>query len=348
MATDAPQMQQPKKAKRDIRALLEDPRTQSLMKALATRHLTPDRLTRLAAIACQKTPKLLECDPQTLLGAFLGCSALGLEPNTPLQHLHLIPFENRKKEIVEVQVVIGYRGYLELGRRSGLITGMHADIVYPGDLFEHEYGTNTFLRHQSKDWAGPVEGYTHAYCHVQLRDGQAFVVMPRSAILRIRDESQGYKMALASAKRGKQWVLDGNPWVKHEGPMARKTPIRKLFGGGEVPLSLEMASAITIDESKVDFAALTHVSPEEIKENLGGFVEADDAVEYDEDGVIQDDEQPQQRAAIEDRREMPMQPVETRERVPVEEDAAAPQMTAPRGRGANGPAKTGGAEDMFR
>jgi recombination protein RecT len=342
---DAPQLQQPKKAKRDIRQLLEDPRTQSLMKALATRHLTPDRLTRLAAIACQKVPKLLECDPQTLLGAFLGCSALGLEPNTPLQHLHLIPFENRKKEIVEVQVVIGYRGYLELGRRSGLITGMHADIVYPGDVFEHEYGTNTFLRHQSKDWAGAITDYTHAYCHVALKDGQAFVVMPRSAILRIRDGSQGYKMAVASAKRGKQWVLDGNPWVLHEPRMARKTPIRQLFGGGEVPLSLEMAGAITIDESKVDFAALTHASAEEIKENLGGFVEAEDVVEYDEDGVIEDDPQPQQQAAIEDKREAPMEQVRTdeREKVPVEEER---KMAAPRGR--NGAPPTENAADMFR
>ena len=342
MATpnDAPHMQQPKSSRRDVRQLLEDGRTQALMKALATKHLSPERLTRLAVIAVNKTPKLLDCDPQTLLGAFLGCSALGLEPNTPLQHLHLIPFENRKKEITEVQVVVGYRGYLELGRRSGMITGMHADIVYPGDLFEHEYGTNTFLRHQSKEWAGSVTDYSHGYCHVALKDGQAFVVMPKSAIIRIRDDSQGYKMAQASARKGKHWVLESNPWVKHEPRMARKTPIRQLFGGGEVPLSLEMAGAVVIDEAKVDFSALAEASAEEIKENMGGFAQADD---YDEDGVVTERGAP---AQIEHKPEEEMERIETRERekVPVEENKEdAPKMAAPRGRnGGKAP------EDMFR
>lgn len=334
---NVPQLQRAKS--KDIRDLLTKPSTLAVMKALATRHLTPERLTRLATISLQKTPKLAECDAETLLGAFLGCQALGLEPNTPLQHIHLIPFENRKKNIVEVQVIIGYRGYLELGRRSGLIVGAHADVVYPGDLFEHQYGTETFLRHQSRDFDGKANEYTHAYCHVALKDGQAFAVMPKSAILRIRDGSQGFKMAKGAAQRGNQWVLDGNPWVAHEDRMARKTAIRRLFSGGEVPLSLEMAGAVEIDERRVDFAALSSASAEEIKENLGGFAQDDDGAEYEEvdaDGVVTKPT----AVRIEHQPEQEMAPVE-------QEDAAPKKMAVPRARGGNS-TDAPPNEDIFR
>lgn len=258
------------KPRRSVRELLEAPRTIELMRALLPRHMTPDRMIRLAVIAVQKTPKLGQCDPATLLGAFLGCSALGLEPNTPQQHIHLIPFENRAKGITEVQIVVGYRGLVELGRRSGLIRGMHADVVYPNDEFEYQFGTETFLRHRPQDFDGDVSAFTHAYCHVQLTDGQAFVVMPRSAVLRVRDKSQGYVMAKRFNK------LADSPWTAHLDRMARKTAIRQLFSGGEVPLSLEMVGALALDERKVDFAALAEASADEIKENLSGFASDDE------------------------------------------------------------------------
>ncbi len=261
------------KPRRDVRELLQAPRTVELMRALLPRHITPDRMMRLATIAVQRTPKLASCDPMTLLGAFLGCSALGLEPNTPLQHIFLIPFENRKKGTVEVQTVIGYRGYMELGRRSGLIRGVHADVVRPGDEFDFQYGTETFLKHKPMGHDGPADAYTHAYCHVRLDDGQAFVVMPKASVLAVRDKSQGYKQALASAKNGKDWVLRDNPWTAYPDRMARKTPIRQLFGSGEAPLSLEMAGALAIDERPVNFEALAVSSAEEIKEGISGFVE---------------------------------------------------------------------------
>lgn len=327
---DDPQLNRPKGANRDIRQLLEAPRTQSLMKALATRHLGPDRLTRLAVIACQKTPQLLKCEPLTLLGAFLGCSALGLEPNTPLQHLHLIPFGN------SVQVIIGYRGYLELGRRSGLITGMHADVVYPADEFEYLYGTETYLRHKPKDWNGPDTEYTHAYCFVQLKDGQAFVVMPKTAIHRIRDQSQGYR----SGKKD-------SPWFKYEPRMARKSPVRQLFGGGEVPLSLEMANAVSIDEGKVDFSALTHASAEQIKDGMADFVEHDgdpqdngngNSPQIEDQGEEMEEQRPAVGAEDEDRR-LP-------DPAPVEREAKA--MKAPRGRPVDDGPPPGDFANAFR
>lgn len=249
--------------------LLKTPKTVAMMQAIVPRHITHDRMIRLATLAVSRTPKLALCKPYTLLGAFLSCSALGLEPNTPLQHVHLIPFENRKKGITEVQVIIGYRGYMELGRRSGLIRAQHAEVAFSGDEFEVEFGTETRLRHVPRmDGADRGEPLA-AYCYVKLDDGQAFSVMPWADVLKIRDGSQGYKTALRFSRTD-------NPWQAHPIRMGRKTAIRNLYGGGEVPLSLEMAGALAIDERRVDFAALADASAEEIKEGMGSFSGDDD------------------------------------------------------------------------
>ena len=50
---------------------------------------------------------------------FLGALAL-------LGHAYLIPFENRRKGITEVQFIVGYRGMLDLARRSGQIMSIEA------------------------------------------------------------------------------------------------------------------------------------------------------------------------------------------------------------------------------
>jgi recombination protein RecT len=319
-----PELQRPRAARHDIEDLLTAKKTVAAMKSMATSHLSPERLIRLSLIAVRKTPKLKDCDPLTLLGAFIGCSALGLEPNTPLQHLHLIPYGS------DVQVIIGYRGYFELGRRSGLITGAHADVVYPNDLFGHMYGTETYLRHQSRDWDGQPNEYTHAYCFVQLRDGQAFTVMTKSAVLRIRDRSQNYRYLAQKAKSSPRdrAKLDATPWVQDEHRQARKTAVRQLFSGGEVPLSLEMQNALSVDERKVDFKALADASREEIVENMGGFVRDDDDTARGEDVEDRQLEHRPEEELGEVRQDEERDP----EPVAAEPQAAAPKMQPPRSR----------------
>jgi len=55
--------------------------------------MTPERIVRVLALAAYKNPKLREVKPFSLLGALMTCSSLGFEPNTPLGHAYLIPFD---------------------------------------------------------------------------------------------------------------------------------------------------------------------------------------------------------------------------------------------------------------
>jgi recombination protein RecT len=88
------------------------------------KHMTADRLARIATTEIRKVPKLAACDQASFLGAIMQCAQLGLEPGGALGHAYLIPFDKRQKvngwETVstEAQLIIGYRGMIDLARRS--------------------------------------------------------------------------------------------------------------------------------------------------------------------------------------------------------------------------------------
>lgn len=246
--------EKPLRQVKDVRELLANDAAKKQLASIAAKHLSPERMMKVVANALRVTPKLAECEPMSLLGALMTCAWLGLEPNTPLGHAYLIPFANKKKGIVEVQLIIGYKGYIDLARRSGNVSSIHADVVYDDDeLWSYEYGTNLHLRHKP----GPRKGEkTHAYCHVKLKDGQAFVVLPWAEYIKTRDNSQGWQSAVRFGKTA------DSPHTTHEDRMAAKTAVRRMANSGEMPLSLEFMAAIEVDESRADFGAFA-LSPDE-------------------------------------------------------------------------------------
>jgi recombination protein RecT len=228
-----------------VKELLMNDMAKSQLAAVAASHMKPERMMRLMANAIRTTPKLGDCEPLTLLGAMMTSASLGLEPNTPLGHAYLIPFENRRKGVTEVQFIIGYKGMISLARRSGAVVNIHADVVYEGDEFSYEYGSEQHLRHKPK---GPRNNPTSAYCHAKLTDGEAFIVLPWEVILETRDNSQGWKTAVRYGK------TDSTPWGQHLHAMAKKTAVRRLFD--ELPISIEEVSdAVTLDDEGGDFRA---------------------------------------------------------------------------------------------
>ncbi|REF69614.1 recombinase RecT [Paracoccus versutus] len=230
----------------DVRHLLMNQQARDQLGMVAAKHMNPERMMRVVANAIRTTPKLGQCEPMSFLGALMQCAALGLEPNTILGHAYLIPFDNKKKGVTEVQLVVGYKGLIDLARRSGHITSLSANIHYSDDeLWIYEEGTEAQLRHRP----GPQKGEKlHAYAIAKFKDGgHAYVVLPWEHVIRIRDGSQGYQ----SAKRfGK---LADSPWTKHLDEMAKKTAIRAL--SKYLPLSVEFIDAVQVDEARADYRA---------------------------------------------------------------------------------------------
>lgn len=111
--------------------------------ALARVGVTPDQIIRAFFTSAQKTPRLLECTPESAYKAVLLSAQAGLIPDGVSQQAHLIPRANRSRkgpdgkpiEIMECNVQIGYRGYLTLCRRSGEVDVISAYLVREGDEF---------------------------------------------------------------------------------------------------------------------------------------------------------------------------------------------------------------------
>lgn len=248
---------------RTIGEALKHPDMIERFKLATPKHLSPERMLRVCSMAVQKTPKLAECDLMSLLGAMLSLVSLGLEPNTPLGHAYLIPFEKRAQVdgkwqtvAVEVQVVVGYRGYIDLARRSGSLVAIHADVIYEGDEFSFSYGSDMHLRHKpALDRKDHKPLWAYFYC--KLTDGEAFEVLPYKEVLKIRDNSEGYKSALRTKERSPtSWQK--NPWVAFEHEMVAKTLIRRI--NKRLPMTIEMANAAALDAmsevGKVDFRSI--------------------------------------------------------------------------------------------
>lgn len=227
---------------KDLAHLMQSPAVLAQIKAALPRHMTPERLARIATTELRKTPKLMQCDPMSFLGSVIQCAQLGLEPGNALGHAYILPYDKRAKvagrwETVatEAQLIIGYRGMIDLARRSGQILSLSAQAVYSGDEFECVFGLDPTLRHvpdfNNPDRAKP-EHLTFVYAVAKLKDGGTqFAVMSRAEI---------------DAIRGRSKAAESGPWVTDYEPMALKTVIRRLFK--YLPVSVEIQRAVQLDE----------------------------------------------------------------------------------------------------
>lgn len=193
------------------------------------KHLTPERMIRIATTELRKNPKMIECDPMSFIAAIMQASQLGLEPGI-MGSCYLIPFFNSKLGKYECTFMPGYRGFLALARRSGQIKSLVARAVYENDVFEYEYGLQESVTHKpAMDERGELKA---VYAVALLKDGgHQFEVMSKREIEAVRQKSQG---------------KNAGPWTEYYDEMARKTVVRKLFKW--LPCSVEMQKAVSLDE----------------------------------------------------------------------------------------------------
>lgn len=213
-----------------VHALLARPDVRDQIKLALPRHMTPERLLRIALTEVRRQPKLADCSQASLLSAVFSCAQLGLEPGGALGHAYLVPYGR------EVQFILGYRGMIDLARRSGLIDSISAHAVFEGDRFECEYGLAENLVHVP-DWENPnrtdPSKMLFVYSVAKLAGGGSqFEVMSRQEIDAVKRRSKGG---------------NSGPWSSDYVAMALKTVVRRLFKW--LPVSIELARAVGLDEA---------------------------------------------------------------------------------------------------
>jgi recombination protein RecT len=203
------------------------------------RHVTAERILKVALTSINKNPKLLECTRDSVMLSIMQAAELGLEPGGALGEGYLIPYNNKVKGQngkpdrweMQCQFMPGYRGLISLSRRSGQIISIESHVVHAKDKFSCALGLDPSLVHEPA-WEeanpGPLR---FVYAVAKLKDGGTqFEVMSKSQIDAIRARSKS---------------SDSGPWVTDYNEMARKTVIRRLFK--YLPVSVELAQAFEHD-----------------------------------------------------------------------------------------------------
>lgn len=198
------------------------------------------QLVRDAITVVRQTPKLAECEPNSLLGSLMTCAQLGLRPGiSALGHAYILPFFNGKTKKMEAQFVIGYQGMLELGNRSGEIDYLTAEMVCENDLFKADpMGGRHRHEYPDRGRRGKVIGYYSIFFRKGSERGKLLYMS--------KEDMEDHRDKFATAKNRKTGQIFG-PWVDHFDAMALKTVVRMNFK--YMPKNTTIENALIADES---------------------------------------------------------------------------------------------------
>jgi recombination protein RecT len=175
---------------------------------------------------------LQKCDPGSLMKCAMNATALNLPLNKNLGYAYVIPYNNKKKGIVEPQFQIGYKGFIQLAIRSGQYKTINAVEVREGEIKRNKFtGEIEFLKEND---AGKVVGYLG---YIKMLNGfeQSFYMTVDQAEAHAKKYSQNY------AKWGT------GLWKDDFDAMAKKTVLKLLLNRYGI-LSTEIQRAIETDQ----------------------------------------------------------------------------------------------------
>lgn len=187
------------------------------------KHITADRLARVALTTIRTNPKLQQCSVQSLLAGIMQAAQLGLEPGL-LGHCYLVPYGQ------EAQFIIGYKGMIDLMWRSGMYKTLYVADVCENDEFAYERGDSPRLLHKPllTGDRGKTIGY---YLFAEYQNGGKFW-----HFMTIHDIEQHRKRSRAK---------DNGPWVTDYDAMCRKTVVRDASRW--MPMSIELQRQLAQD-----------------------------------------------------------------------------------------------------
>lgn len=185
------------------------------------KHLDSKRIARTIMTEFRKIPKLIECNKMSVLGSIMKACQLGLEIGDGLGHSYLIPYKR------ECNLIIGYKGYIDLAMRSNKVISITCRSVRKMDHFEIEYGLDEKLIHKPNYLSSERGELCGFYAIVSLKSGgKIFEFMTVSELEKFKKD---------------------NPfWNNYYEEMAKKTVLRRLFK--TTPLSPDIQEAVIIDE----------------------------------------------------------------------------------------------------
>ncbi len=218
-------------ARNELVAMLDKMKSQ--IAAALPRHMTPERMVRMAVTLFSKSESLQKCSIQSIVACVVQASELGLELTGPLGHAFMVPYSG------QATFQIGYKGFFELAFRSGKLSAWPMRVVFANDPFEVQYGSDQKIFHKpAKGERGdPIGYYSCLYMHDGGRDFD---------YLSLEDAEQHRDRYSQAFKNAEKYNKNNSPWHTNFDAMAMKTTVRSL--AKRAPLSTELRAAASIDE----------------------------------------------------------------------------------------------------
>jgi recombination protein RecT len=119
------------------------------------KHITADRMVRLAMTAFSQNRALQNCDPNSIFASIVVASQLGLEIGVGGQG-YLVPYKGK------ATFVPGWQGLVDLVSRAGRAT-VWTGAVYQGDEFDWALGDMPFIKHRPGSGGDSWKDITHVY-----------------------------------------------------------------------------------------------------------------------------------------------------------------------------------------
>ncbi|GAK01483.1 recombinational DNA repair protein RecT [Geomicrobium sp. JCM 19055] len=126
---------------------------------------------------------------------------------------------------------MGYKGMIDLARRSGHIKSIYAHTVHANDEFEYELGLEPKLVHKPATGDRGNMEYAYAVAHF-VDGGYQFEVFSHHDIEQVKKRSKAGNFG---------------PWKTDYEEMAKKTVVRRMFK--YLPISIEIQQHASQDET---------------------------------------------------------------------------------------------------
>ena len=180
---------------------------------------------------------LQECEPSAVIMEALKAATLKLPINKNLGFAYIVPFKEKGKP--KPQMIIGYKGLIQLAMRTGEYRFINADTIYEGELKSNNKLTGE-IDISGERTSDKVIGY---FAYLETLNGFTKTIF--STEEQVRAHGKKHSSAFSSSF---------SPWQSDFESMALKTLLRKLISKWGI-MSVEMVGAIDRDieaESRMD------------------------------------------------------------------------------------------------
>lgn len=254
----------PAAQKQTFSVAITTPQYQSLVNNTLKDPARANRFIASITSAVAVTPALQQATPASILAAGLVGEALNLSPSPQLGQYYLIPFAQKAKfdrngnlispECVNVQFVLGYKGYIQLALRSGQYSDLDCIEIRQGEYLGKDPATAKprfkFVEDDDLRETLPVVGYMAYFEH--LNGFQKVLYWSREKMLSHADRyskafsAEALKLLQNGEIPDKDLWKYSSFWYKDFDGMAKKTMLRQLISKFGI-MTTELQQAIVSD-----------------------------------------------------------------------------------------------------